>query len=240
MQSQAENIRETPNATFTESAEGEQRLNQYTLQKILGSGSFGVVHLAKDNDLNRMVAIKEISKSKLRKTKAAKSIGPSGMLGGLRGRLAARGRAGIALSPSKRSENISSIDSQSSAESAIDLVREEIAILKKLSHPHIVKLFEVLDDPQGDSLYMVYELCEKGHIMDINLNKTCKSFSEAECRNIFHQILLGIEYCTFPHFFILFFLSILFFFSFRFDNISNYPLLISIFSISFWIRSDMI
>jgi hypothetical protein len=31
--------------------------------------------------------------------------------------------------------------------SPIDLVRGEIAILKKLNHRNVVKLFEVLDDP---------------------------------------------------------------------------------------------
>lgn len=36
----------------------------------------------------------------------------------------------------------------------LELVRGEIAILKKLDHPHVVRLYEVLDDPSGDSLYM--------------------------------------------------------------------------------------
>lgn len=36
----------------------------------------------------------------------------------------------------------------------LDLVRGELAILKKLNHPYVVKLYEVLDDPNTDSLYM--------------------------------------------------------------------------------------
>lgn len=36
----------------------------------------------------------------------------------------------------------------------LDLVRGELAVLKKLNHPHVVRLFEVLDDPSGDSLFM--------------------------------------------------------------------------------------
>ena len=36
----------------------------------------------------------------------------------------------------------------------LDLVRGEMAILKKLNHPNMVKLYEVLDDPNDDSLYM--------------------------------------------------------------------------------------
>ncbi|KAI8811589.1 hypothetical protein BJ742DRAFT_796511 [Cladochytrium replicatum] len=42
------------------------------------------------------------------------------------------------------------------------LVHGEIVVLKKLKHKHIVKLYEVLDDPSQDSLYMVFELCEEG------------------------------------------------------------------------------
>ncbi|XP_033126800.1 calcium/calmodulin-dependent protein kinase kinase 2-like [Anneissia japonica] len=44
----------------------------------------------------------------------------------------------------------------------LDRVYQEIAILKKLDHPNVVKLVEVLDDPSEDELYMVFELVEKG------------------------------------------------------------------------------
>ena len=33
-------------------------------------------------------------------------------------------------------------------------VYREIAIMKKLDHPNVVKLTEVLDDPEDDNLYM--------------------------------------------------------------------------------------
>lgn len=36
----------------------------------------------------------------------------------------------------------------------LDLVRSELAILKKLSHRNVIRLYEVLDDPDNDSLYM--------------------------------------------------------------------------------------
>ncbi|KAL0231159.1 hypothetical protein GEMRC1_010564 [Eukaryota sp. GEM-RC1] len=41
----------------------------------------------------------------------------------------------------------------------------EIAILKKLDHPNIVKLIEVIDDAQADRLYVVMEYLEKGPLM---------------------------------------------------------------------------
>jgi serine/threonine protein kinase len=42
----------------------------------------------------------------------------------------------------------------------LDRVYREIAILKKLHHPNIVKLFEVLDDPVEDHLYLGEEEVE--------------------------------------------------------------------------------
>ena len=36
----------------------------------------------------------------------------------------------------------------------LERVYREIAILKKLDHPNVVKLVEVLDDPEEDNLYL--------------------------------------------------------------------------------------
>jgi len=36
----------------------------------------------------------------------------------------------------------------------LERIHREIAILKKLDHPNVVHLVEVLDDPDQDNLYM--------------------------------------------------------------------------------------
>jgi [calcium/calmodulin-dependent protein kinase] kinase len=41
-------------------------------------------------------------------------------------------------------------------------LNQEIAILKKLTHPHIVRLVEVMNDPSHDIVYMVFELMPLG------------------------------------------------------------------------------
>ena len=40
------------------------------------------------------------------------------------------------------------------AENPLDKIYREIAIMKKLDHPNVVKLEEVVDDPEEDNLYM--------------------------------------------------------------------------------------
>lgn len=41
---------------------------------------------------------------------------------------------------------------------------------------------------------MVFELCEKGCIIDISMDKVAKPLPTTEARNYFRQMILGIEY----------------------------------------------
>lgn len=76
----------------------------------------------------------------------------------------------------------------------LDLIREEIAIMKKLNHPNLVSLIEVLDDPTEDSLYMVMEMCKKGVIMKVGLGERADPYDDERCRLWFRDLILGIEY----------------------------------------------
>ncbi|KAF9125844.1 hypothetical protein BGW39_007106 [Mortierella sp. 14UC] len=162
MQMSKVEVRETLDASLTENADGFHQLKQYILIKEIGKGAFGKVHLAQDENTNVRYAVKEFSKSKLRKKDKANlfKLGPRG-----RG----RGRRGP--------EAPSPLTSESSP---LDLIRGEVAILKKLHHPNIVKL---------------YEFCEKGVLMPVSLTEKYENvFSDAECRDVFQQMVLGIEY----------------------------------------------
>jgi len=74
------------------------------------------------------------------------------------------------------------------------VIREEIAIMKKLNHHNLVSLYEVLDDPNEDSLYMVMEMCKKGVIMKVGMNETADPYDVESCRCWFRDMILGIEY----------------------------------------------
>lgn len=69
--------------------------------------------------------------------------------------------------------------------------------MKKLSHPNVVSLVEVLDDPEEDSLYMVMEMCKKGVVMKVGLETKADPYNEERCRHWFRDMILGMEYCEF-------------------------------------------
>lgn len=73
----------------------------------------------------------------------------------------------------------------------LDCVYQEIAILKKLDHPNVVKLIEVLDDPSEDHLYMVFELVKQGPVMEV---PTDKPLTEEQARFYFQDLTMGIEF----------------------------------------------
>lgn len=76
----------------------------------------------------------------------------------------------------------------------LDKVYREIAVLKKLDHPNVVKLIEVLDDPSEDHLYLVFELLERGEVLQL---PTDNPLSEPQAWTYFRDVILGLEYLHF-------------------------------------------
>ncbi|KAM9178964.1 calcium/calmodulin-dependent protein kinase kinase 2 isoform 3-T4 [Mergus octosetaceus] len=142
------------------------QLNQYKLKDEIGKGSYGVVKLAYNEDDNTYYAMKVLSKKKLmRQAGFPRRPPPRGAKGASEGCVQPKG--------------------------PIEQVYQEIAILKKLDHPNVVKLVEVLDDPGEDHLYMVFELVKQGPVMEI---PTLKPLSEDQARFYFQDLIKGIEY----------------------------------------------
>ena len=126
-------IHSTSNALYL-----DNRVNQYDLLEILGTGSTATVYLAKDNLKNINVAIKHFKRKR----------------------------------------------------SSLASFRNEIAIFKKLHHPNLIKLFEVLQtEDKNLNLFMVFELCKGGPITSLSL-----PLDLDYSRDIFIQIVYGVEY----------------------------------------------
>lgn len=67
----------------------------------------------------------------------------------------------------------------------------EVAALKTLDHPNIIKLFEVYEDSK--CVYLVQEFCEGGELFDYIAER--EHLSENEAARVFHQITSSILYC---------------------------------------------
>mmetsp|Transcript_20936 Transcript_20936/g.41889 ORF Transcript_20936/g.41889 Transcript_20936/m.41889 type:complete len:667 (+) Transcript_20936:611-2611(+) len=72
-------------------------------------------------------------------------------------------------------------------------VQREINIQNLCTHPHIIRLYEVIDTPTD--IFLVIEYVSGGELFDYIVSKGRLSADEA--RNFFHQIVSGIEYCHF-------------------------------------------
>ncbi|XP_035217379.1 calcium/calmodulin-dependent protein kinase kinase 2-like isoform X2 [Stegodyphus dumicola] len=141
-----------------------EQLNNYTVKGKISQGAFGIVKLAYNEEDNTHYAMKVLSKKKLMRR------------AGLYGR----------VPPSR--------DGQKSRIGPLAQIYREIAILKKLNHPNIVKLHEVLDDPDEDNLYMVFELVQRGPVINVPTNSP---LSEMKAWQYFRDIVMGIEYLHF-------------------------------------------
>ncbi|KAG7303280.1 hypothetical protein JYU34_011756, partial [Plutella xylostella] len=144
-------------------APGYVQLNQYRLLEPIGQGSYGIVKLAYNEEDDTHYAMKILSKRKLMRRC------------GLFGR-APPPRAGVTPSPPP---------------DPLQRVYREIAVLKKLDHPNVVKLVEVLDDPAEDQLYLVFQLLEGGPVVEVPSDSP---LSEDLARRYFRDALLGVEY----------------------------------------------
>lgn len=140
------------------------QLNQYLLKQEIGQGSFGIVKLAYNEEDDTHYAMKILSKKKLMRK------------AGIFGRKA----------PNRKNNP--------GPTSPLERVYREIAILKKLNHPNVVKLIEVLDDPVEDNLYLVFELLEKGQVIEI---PAVTPLSEDQAWSYIRDVIMGIEYLHF-------------------------------------------
>merc|ERR1719265_1278735 len=70
-------------------------------------------------------------------------------------------------------------------------IRREINILQYLKHPHVIRLYELIDTPSD--IFMVMEYVPGGELFDHIVHKL--RLKEEEARRFFQQILSGVEYC---------------------------------------------
>lgn len=90
-------------------------------------------------------------------------------------------------------------------DSMLDDALREIAILKKLNHPKIIRLFEIIQNNEKEKMYLILECCDNGTLMtmdeltgDFNINPHFKNhnnqYTEDEIRDFIRDIVIGLDY----------------------------------------------
>lgn len=86
-------------------------------------------------------------------------------------------------------------------------IQKEVAIMKKLSHSHLVKLHEVIDSPADDKMFLVLDLIRGGQVMDWDDNafryKTSRTetgtLGRAAVRDCLRDVVVALDYCKYQY-----------------------------------------
>uniref|UniRef100_A0A8C7ZJU0 non-specific serine/threonine protein kinase n=1 Tax=Oryzias sinensis TaxID=183150 RepID=A0A8C7ZJU0_9TELE len=87
------------------------------------------------------------------------------------------------------------IDKTRLSPSNLEKIYREVQIMKLLNHPHIIKLYQVMETK--DMLYIVTEYAKNGEMFDYLTSNG--RMSEDEARTKFWQILTAVDYCHRHH-----------------------------------------
>lgn len=72
--------------------------------------------------------------------------------------------------------------------------QEEIAVLKRLNHPNIVKYHECLQDQEHGGNYVIFEHLARGSLMDSSKLEGVKTIPEHAARELIRDVVNGLEY----------------------------------------------
>jgi MAP/microtubule affinity-regulating kinase len=93
--------------------------------------------------------------------------------------------------PTNKEVAIKIIDKSKVPSKSFSKLYREIKAMSRLSHPNIIKLYQVIEDT--NKLFLVVEYAELGELFDyIRVNN---KMSEREARSKFRQILSAVQYC---------------------------------------------
>ncbi|CAL1717334.1 unnamed protein product [Somion occarium] len=165
-----EHVLETSTIKHRSKTDEGRWINTYLIKKQLGKGQHGDVYLAydhRDPEHPQPVAVKQMR----RKNKQDKYNN-------------------LRRSPLPSSPHTGLADHVSATEYKI---RKEIAIMKKINHPHVVRLLEVIDDRMDERIYMVMEYLGGGEIKWRTTDNE-PALRVDQVRRICRDVILGLEY----------------------------------------------
>ncbi|KAJ3818669.1 kinase-like domain-containing protein, partial [Lentinula raphanica] len=192
-------------AQTTRLADGKKMINQYVMDAKVGSGQHGNVWR---QDAEERKRIEKQMASKVLAMKIVKRDNPKArrerQYKMLRMRGAAPGAAGSGGGGSSTSGTANGLGTTRprSTPTVVDgirtaeqEIRKEIAIMKKCKHPHVVRLYEVIDDRKNEMVFMVMEYLGGGEIQYTNPSSPGTPILTVEqTRRIMRDAILGLEY----------------------------------------------
>ena len=136
------------------------QIGPWKLGKTLGKGSSGRVRLAKNKETGQMAAVKIVNKTKNKNSKATE-----GSSNGLKSQVFEEGVVPYGI-------------------------EREIIIMKLVTHPNVMSLFEVWENKS--ELYLIMEYVDGGELFDVLVNNG--KLQEYEAVYYFKQIIQGVSY----------------------------------------------
>lgn len=193
--SSSHRVTETLDARIHADASGRRMVNQYAIGPTIGKGAYGNVEKAVDVGTGQSYAIKEFSKNRLRRQRQMTTASK------IRRRQVTQQQVAKDIEATQGKHKARAIaaqameDGDNASKDPLHLIRREVAVMKKLDHPNLVSLFEAIDVPTSDSLYMVLEYLPGGTIMDIHVKgEPTEPLEPEQAREYFRQLVLGLEY----------------------------------------------
>ncbi|GJJ69274.1 hypothetical protein EMPS_01620 [Entomortierella parvispora] len=147
---------------------GRIQVEQYDLDELLGRGSFGHVFKGQDRITGRAFAVKVLGFENIRKNRHSSNL--------------------IKLARGKCPKKQITPQAQGGPGKPTGKIKSEVAILTKLNHPNIVRLYEALECSDINTMLLVFELCQG------ELVKCPNVLSESDARECFQQVIYGVEY----------------------------------------------
>ncbi|KAJ2824698.1 hypothetical protein IWW50_003208 [Coemansia erecta] len=195
-------IKYTVAAMVGENTHGVMVIGNYTVVKEMGRGSFGTVYQVKCTETGAEYAMKEYHKSGLRRRQSQGQ--QSGIMRPSRGGgPMQRGRGGRGGMFAARRAMMQQ-QQQQEADDPFYLIKTELAISKKLQHPNVVRVYEVLNDDEQDILYLgkfptknvwLIDLCQNGPVQKQDPETlTAEPLTPEDAHKYFAQAMLGLEY----------------------------------------------
>jgi [calcium/calmodulin-dependent protein kinase] kinase len=71
---------------------------------------------------------------------------------------------------------------------------KEIAIMKKLDHPNVIRLHEVMESQEDGKIYMILEYSLQGPVLEVRQDGTCEPLEIETVRTYMRDVISGLSY----------------------------------------------